>query len=634
MPHAVIDWQEGGPVSQLHGDVYFSKLDGLNETRHVFLHGNELTKRWATRLRFVVGELGFGSGLNFFATCQEWNRSSNSGFLHYLSIEAAPFSADNIRRAMQPWPELHGYVESFLQVLPQPTVGFHRITFFEQRIILTLCYGQAADILPQISATVDAWYLDGFAPAKNPDLWAEAIFREVARLSAPGATVATFSVARAVRDGLSQVGFAVSKQQGFGRKREMLVAKKLGEVIQQQSFPKSVAIIGSGLAGAHAAYAIASRGAAVTVFEKSNCIAPAASGNPSGMIMPHLSAKPEARMRLSLCAMQQAIGRLRQFQEADDQLWHDCGVLRLVTSQRLRSVFELLQQTTTFGCLAIPMDAQQASAIAGITLRDDAIFFPFAGVASPEKICISLLDCTKLPITVVVNTEVTRMQIEGHGWRIELGSGEQQLFDAVVLASGIDAATTIDLSWMPLEAVRGQIAYLQSNKVLQQLKIAVCYDGYLLPAQDGMHVVGATFEHNNFDATIGEAQQQEIFDRLHSRFSLDPLMLQSIGGRVGFRASTQDRYPVVGAVPKRDVFENCYIPISFSRNHLDYQSDLFYKNLFISSGHASQGLSTTPIAAELIASQLFGEPLPLDKELVDLLNPARILARMLNRKSS
>lgn len=225
---ADLAWENtGNPTSRAYGDVYFSRENGLAETRHVFLQGNRLEERFAAADRFVIAETGFGTGLNFLAAKDLFERiAPSSAGLHFLSVEKYPLRREDMRRALDVFPETAAHADAMVPKLPEAAPGFHRVHF--GRVTLTLLYGDAMEVLPQLEATVDAWFLDGFAPAKNPGLWQTEIYAQLARLSAPRATVATFTVAGAVRRGLREAGFSVRKVRGFGRKREMLVAEKTG----------------------------------------------------------------------------------------------------------------------------------------------------------------------------------------------------------------------------------------------------------------------------------------------------------------------------------------------------------------------------------------------------------------------
>ena len=226
---AQIDWQERGtPVSRDFDDIYFSQENGLEETRYVFLEGNNLPERFKTHTQttFTVAETGFGTGLNFLTLWHAWKQyrqhTSASSRLHFISFEKYPLQFDDLVKSHQFWPILHTYASQLQTAWPQPTAGKHQLIFNEAHIQLDLWFGDVNTYLPQIDSTVDAWFLDGFAPSKNPTMWQESLFKHMASFSQPGSTFATFTAAGFVRRGLSNAGFMVMKQKGFGRKREML----------------------------------------------------------------------------------------------------------------------------------------------------------------------------------------------------------------------------------------------------------------------------------------------------------------------------------------------------------------------------------------------------------------------------
>ena len=199
-----LEWGEDGlPRSRLYGDVYFSAEDGLAETRAVFLAGCGLPEAWAARRRFVVGELGFGTGLNIAALLELWMRTRPDGAqLHIFSIEAHPISAEDARRALARWPELAEVAALLTARWPGRARGVHRIELPEFGAILDLAVIEAGEALAGWSGPADAWFLDGFSPATNPAMWRPEVLQLVADRSAPGARAATFTVAGDVRRGL------------------------------------------------------------------------------------------------------------------------------------------------------------------------------------------------------------------------------------------------------------------------------------------------------------------------------------------------------------------------------------------------------------------------------------------------
>ncbi|HRK78275.1 MAG TPA: tRNA (5-methylaminomethyl-2-thiouridine)(34)-methyltransferase MnmD, partial [Thiobacillus sp.] len=232
---ARLEFRNGVPYSAAYGDIYHTADGGAGQARHVFLQGCGLPQAWAHRARFVVLETGFGTGLNFLATWAAWRDDpARPGRLHFLSVEKHPFGAAELARLHAQWPEWAALANELRANWPMPTPGFHRIALDGGRVQLTLMLGEAADCLPQVEAGVDAFYLDGFAPDRNADLWQPGLFDELARLANPGAMAATYTVAAAVREGLGRVGFACEKRAGYGRKRQPLLTLLLGAALEQR----------------------------------------------------------------------------------------------------------------------------------------------------------------------------------------------------------------------------------------------------------------------------------------------------------------------------------------------------------------------------------------------------------------
>ncbi|MEC8567849.1 MAG: tRNA (5-methylaminomethyl-2-thiouridine)(34)-methyltransferase MnmD, partial [Pseudomonadota bacterium] len=323
---AELDWElvDGieVPISKQFGDVYFSKDNGLLETRHVFLNGNDLSER-LSQLKdfeyFCVGETGFGTGLNILTLWQLWQqiRPNNHSHLHTISVEKFPLSKADLIRALNVWPELKPLADKLIQQYPLPIAGCHRLSFPEERFSIDLWLGDAQDIFPSIPKTqaVNAWFLDGFAPSCNPDMWQENVLNHIVRLSDYGTTFASFSVAGVLKRGLKQHGVQINRPRGFGHKREMLKAIWLAptktentdsnaivsDQISLEEIPnktqRKIAIIGAGIAGLTTAWAFAQRGHQVTIYEQNEPLS-GASGNPLALLNPKLCPIEQAHEHL------------------------------------------------------------------------------------------------------------------------------------------------------------------------------------------------------------------------------------------------------------------------------------------------------------------------------------------------
>ncbi len=220
---------DGTPVSERYGDVYHSTAGGHAQARHVFLGGNGLPERWRERAEFSVLETGFGLGLNFMATWLAWrNDLRRSDCLQFISVEKHPFPAIDLALAHGVWPEFAALSKALCVAWPELVAGEHRVSLDDGRVVLRLLFGDANDALMSLDASVDAIYLDGFSPAKNPELWSPAVCQQLARIAHPGATLATWSVAGSVRRALAAAGFEVARCPGFAGKRQMLSGRYVG----------------------------------------------------------------------------------------------------------------------------------------------------------------------------------------------------------------------------------------------------------------------------------------------------------------------------------------------------------------------------------------------------------------------
>ena len=400
-PSPLIDWQDGQPVSRRFGDVYFSRDSGLEETRHVFLEGNGLRERWAALAphgRFTIGETGFGTGLNFAAAWTLWDQVAPAGArLRYVSVERHPLAPADISRTLGLWPELARYREALLAQWTEVTPGWHRFVFGGGRVLLTLLVGDVRTVLARLDGPVDAWFLDGFAPARNPEMWQPDVLAQAARLSAAGATCATYTVAGEVRRGLEAAGFAVEKTPGFGRKREMLRGAlrarpgstwRAAVVRSPCAVPaeRKALVIGAGLAGTSTAASLAARGWGVTLLDRHDSLAAEASGNPQGALYARLSPHATALTELAAAGLEYTARSLPVFGLERGVDFDPCGVVQLEydESERLRQSRLAAQGWPTgFPCPARPGGSVRPSRDRG-AFRRSAL--PARRVGAPTRV--------------------------------------------------------------------------------------------------------------------------------------------------------------------------------------------------------------------------------------------------------
>jgi tRNA 5-methylaminomethyl-2-thiouridine biosynthesis bifunctional protein len=622
-------WREDGTlISGRFDDVYYSIEGGLDETRHVFLGGCGLPGGWQGRSRFTIAETGFGTGLNFLAAWQAFRAAPGAcRCLHFLSVEGYPLTRSDMARAHASWPELAELSASLLAAYPPLEDGVHRLVFDEGRVVLTLLFGEAAAMFANIEARVDAWFLDGFSPARNPEMWREAVMDQVARLAAPQAVASSFTVARAVRDRLSERGFTVAKAPGFGRKRDMLVARKepAGAVTSSDSGSGGpIAIIGGGIAGSAMAAALAARGEPVTLFEPQPDLSRAASGNPLGIVMPRLNLGDDPIASYNRAAWRFARAwyeRLPADAEGVRPL-EDCGVLQLARSGEESERLARLASLPNVACRSGTMlDAGQVRALTGIEgMEHGGLWLPEAGWVRPARLCHALLDH---PLITANGTEILDLRRYNDRWQLLGGSGET-VFEAetVIVANGLDSRRFGPLGWQPLRPKRGQITRLAvpEGEAGSGPGCIITFGHYLSPAVHGERVLGATYDHwpDEQPARWPEPEAASDAANLAALAAALPVLAARAGNtitgsRAALRATTPDHLPLVGPAPE-PVDHNASLP-----------------GLYLLTGLGSTGLVMAPLAAEIITAELFDEPMPVESSLRRAVLPSRFLARAARR---
>ena len=588
---------QGVPCSASFDDVYHSADGAIEQARHVFLAGNGLPQRWRGQSSdgFTIIETGFGLGLNFLATWAEFARDHEAATrLNYVAVEKHPFSASDLAAAHLRWPELASFSRELVSQWPPLWSGFHRLHLAGERISLTLLFGEAAQLLPQLDACADAFFLDGFSPEKNPQLWSPAICRELARLAAPGATLATWTVAGAVRNALADAGFAVEKRHGFGAKRQML-AGYLATPGTARAIPqKSVAVVGAGLAGTFCAERLAARGWSVTLIERHALPAQEASGNPAGLLRPIVNKEDAVNARLSRPALGYALRHFNALVAEGHALpWQVSGVLQLARNAAEAERFASIVAMHDFPADWLRhVDAGEAEKIAGCAVRGTGLWMPTAGWASPPALCNANLNRLQRPIRRAFSANALRLVKAGTRWRIEAAEGIISESAQVIIATAFDARSLVPEAALPLISVRGQLSFVSAEGRGNVPRVPVDGDGVVAPLAGGGFFLGATFQ---IDDSERLARTEDHAANLARAESLLPgftrgLDAATLTGRVGFRATTPDRMPIYGEL-------------------------LQHPGVHVAVGLGARGLLWAPLLAEQLASQLAGDPLPVARDL-------------------
>ncbi|WP_205619604.1 bifunctional tRNA (5-methylaminomethyl-2-thiouridine)(34)-methyltransferase MnmD/FAD-dependent 5-carboxymethylaminomethyl-2-thiouridine(34) oxidoreductase MnmC [Aeromonas bestiarum] len=651
--HARLDWNEAGtPVSSDFGDVYFSNDNGLSETRYVFLQQNRLPARFSHHDSdsFVIGETGFGTGLNFLATMaaflEQAPQSGNGSRLHFISFEKYPLTQRDLSKALAAWPELAPLSQDLIAQWPLPVQGCHRLQFAKGRIRLDLWFGDIKEMLPQVphqeGGLVDAWYLDGFSPAKNPEMWTQALFDGLARLARPDASIATFTCAGFVRRGLIAAGFAMKKVKGHGSKREMLIGDRTDKQPVQTIAPwyarpagpdGEVLIIGGGIASAMTALSLVERGRKVTLLCEGREPATGASGNRQGAIYPLLNGEHDALSRFYSLAFGYARQRLLALAERHPIAFDLCGVVQLGYDDKSSAKLAKMGQGPFPPELMHSLSATEAERIAGLPSGHGGVSYPLGGWLCPADLTRAAIREAQASglLQVEYDTPITTIDELADGWRVESDTGRQWQAPTLVVAAGHQLPALLPFAELPLYPVRGQVSHVPTTASLSRLKTVLCYDGYLTPAHNHQHCIGASYGRNQNSLEFRAEEQQQNQARLQACLPDQswPAEVDISGNeaRVGVRCASRDHLPVVGPIARLTNLADHYAQLQ--RDQQNAAPLPLHPGLYVLGALGSRGLCSAPLCGELLASEICGDPLPLSADLLEALHPARYWVRKL-----
>ena len=676
LTHAQLHWTDAGePRSDHFDDLYFSTDNGFAESHYVFVSHNGLPERWQAhpRRQFVIAETGFGSGLNFLASCIEFLRfraespESPLQQLHFISFEKYPLTRADLQRAHERWPELAELTAELQAQYPLAIAGCHRLVLQGGQITLDLWLGDIKDTLPTLAygdeGLVDAWYLDGFAPSKNPDMWTPALFKSMALVARDQSTLSTFTAAGDVRRGLQAAGYRISKAKGFGKKREMLTGRferpvsDDGKDYRQRQWQgnvpgwyhrpaaegvQNITVIGGGVASASACLALCRRGLNVTLLCRDAQAALAASGNRQGGLYPLLNANRDPLSQLYSTAFGYSTRLARQLLSENFAIPSGLdGLLQLGYTPQLRERHQQLLNRGGYPAeLVQGLSAVAASELAGVYIAHPCLYYPQAGWVSPVALTRSILakagETGRLKIEYEV--EIREIAQQGTDWQLTDAEGRQRTTEALVLANGDGLTAFEQCHSLPLYPTSGQVSQINADENSLPLKKVLCYKGYLTPAHEGQHCIGASFVRTRASMALTGEEHEENIDKLRhcndadwSRSLADNNPASSPRGKVGIRLSALDHLPMVGAVPKAEETAAVYGDLQKGKPAHAYPPAPHYPNLYMLAALGSRGLCSAPLLGEVLASQICGEPQPLPLALLNHLNPNRYWIKQLRK---
>ena len=675
--HAQVHFNESGtPVADHFDDVYFSNDSGIDETQHVFVAGNDLAERWQQwrNPTFVIAETGFGTGLNFLVAMRAFNefRAANPDHplkrLYFITTEKFPLPQQDMQRALEAFPALKNEAQALASLYPMGLEGCHRLHFDNHSTTLDLWIGDVHELLPQwhspVNGLIDAWFLDGFAPSKNPDMWTDALFSQMARLSKTGTTFGTFTAAGIVKRGLAGVGFTIKKRNGFGRKRDMLtgVFDQDHENVQHKlrlpagpyyryvngSLDKTskVAVVGSGLAAATACLALVKRGICTTLYFDGDTLASGASGNPQGGFYPQLHSEASIASRIqahSFLYARQAYDHTVEHAKVCGlaDVAHDfCGVIQLSFNDKVAERQNKLAAADVWPeALIKPVNSKEVSDIANLALPYSGLYIGLGGWLSPPQLVTAMIEealqsgkLTLKPNHTYVSheaVETTKQQVQ---IRFNLDSAESEeviTADHLILALGAGAVNASNFNSLSLRPVRGQVEAIPTQMPIEQLNTVLCHKGYMTPVFEGRHALGSTYVKNDLSTDV-RSDETEMNLATHEQALANTDIVQALQhdgkARAATRLGSPDHQPVVGALHNFDSLKELYTMLGVGKP-LTSAPVLPSSVVSTLTCLGSRGLTTAPLMAEVLVSSLCKEPLPLSNDLLNAVNTSRFMTR-------
>ncbi|NHL64849.1 bifunctional tRNA (5-methylaminomethyl-2-thiouridine)(34)-methyltransferase MnmD/FAD-dependent 5-carboxymethylaminomethyl-2-thiouridine(34) oxidoreductase MnmC [Burkholderia ambifaria] len=606
------------------------------------LAGTGLPARWQGLRTFTIVETGFGTGSRFLATWAAWRDDpARCERLHFVAIEPHPFTREDLRRAVSHLvadTTISENADALIDAWPMHVPGLHRLEFDAGRVVLTLAFGDARDMLQRLVARADAFYLGNVVSAAHGDVLSADVIRALARIAADGATYATHSHEDTVKHALEQTGFTSRDVDDYAGEPALRVGEYAPRWRMRRHEPpralpvaaREAIVIGAGLAGCAVVERLAARGWNITLIERHERIASEASGNPAGVFHPLMTRDDNVASRLTRSGFLHALARWRALEDAGHAFARSTrGMIHLAESAddfaRMRDAFDALGAPSDYVSL---LDTDAARAHLNLPVAHGGLLFPHGGAVWPTGVCAAQIAAAGEDVKLLAGTEVARLERDRDSWRaVDAAGATLAEAPVVVLANAGDAVRLAGLRHVALQPVRGQLTLLPAGSTAP-LPCPTIGDGYAVPLDDGTLLIGATFEPDDVDRTMRTAGHIENLERV--RHLLPGLIgelpdVDTLRGRVAFRWVVADRVPVIGPLAdEAQAVANARALSGAKARDLPRAAGLYG-----AFGYGSRGLVWAALGAELIASQLEGEPLPLERELVDAVDPARFLIRAL-----
>ena len=564
-------------------------MGDIDECEHVFIDGNNLKNRFrdlSPDSNFLIGEIGFGIGLNFLITCKAWLKyTEHNQVLEFYSFDKYIFELEDFNEFISSSSELKEYSEQLIKYYPKNIEGIQKISLFDGRISLNLVIGDISDTQEYIKSMtyIDAWFLDGFSPSKNPDLWSKELINSIGNTSYESSTISTYTSSGLVKRNLIDSGFAVKRTKGFAGKRHMLKGDALSKVSSKQGYSKKVAVIGSGITGCILSYLLAQKGIEVDLYEQSDSICAGASSHELLVTYPRLSAHDSAYGRFNLLSYVYATNF---YENLKTQSWKKTGVLILNHDEDTARRQKALLERRSDGKIYRHLNYAEASELSGIEVKYDGLHFKDAGYVLPNELCGFLTGSEK--INVFTNSKIENLS--GDGMKTTFTIRDEHFeYDDVCLCTGSDSSELMNIDGFSTK--RGQVSHLESIGKISRINLPICAKGYISPEVSNLHIVGSSYsDHKHTDLT----QEEHLSNLKKLQIILDE-DVKVKSGKVGLRAISKDHMPMVG---KKD-------------------------GIFLNTCHGSRASVSAPICAEIISNLITEDAPPLQSRELKALCPLR-----------
>ena len=665
--------EDGSPYSNRFKDIYFNRESGYQQNDDTFIKGNKIEQAFLNAQQVItIAETGFGTGLNFLLTLQAYQKAQAQlnkklPLLHFISVEKYPLTKGQLTKALAIVPQLKQLAHLLVAQYPSQestcqTSGFPKDfegDFFNEQVKLSLIFDDATEGFRRLEASkhglVDIWYLDGFSPAKNPDMWSEELFRHIGRLSKPEASLTTFNVASCITKQLQKQGFRTENitlqvnesQLTHGIFQQSANTTKGYQLRTNITKPQHVSIIGGGIASACLAYALTKQDIEVTLYCKDTTVAQGGSSNAIGALYPLLHQQKDDISLFYQQAFWRAKALYQEIAERGYNFDHDwCGLLEVSYKESLSKRQHLFAELNTWPKELIhSVNQQQATTLAGIEVNHGGLFMPNAGWAYPVDLVNSLFEAAKNTNKLHLETQTKITKISQHSdtkaWTLisdikstDKNSSGKVTFDAnvLVICAGADAIEIEQVKSLPLTATRGQVTSMKSNDVSKNLKTVVCHKGYLTPQNNDAHCIGATFQKNNTstkttteDDEYNLAMLSKCLPEVTELISWEKKDIKTSKARL--RCMSQDHLPLVGVMPDIEKHLQHYPHLAKDKNWPYKQVAPSIDNLYVLLGLGARGLCSAPLAADILTAELCGTPYPLDNNMLFNLSPNRFIIR-------